>query len=233
MPNVRQMGVPARRRRSPRKKETPPLRKAPSQARSKVLVESLLQATARILMREGWDALTTNRVAREAGVSIGSLYQYFPNKDALVRRLVEHWADSLADRLVALGPELRDQPVSTCVSRVVQAALEATRDDAALNRAVLLQLPRIGALEFFERLNRRVSDVMAEWIAYRRDDLDVEDPSLTAHVIVSALDALTDHALLLRPELLQSARFARVLERLVAGCLGVAAQNADRTSSFR
>jgi AcrR family transcriptional regulator len=183
-----------------------------------MLVDALMQATARILVQEGWDALTTNRVAKEAGVSVGSLYQYFPNKDALVSGLVEGWADSMTEQLAALGPELADLPVEACVRRVV----EVTRVDATLHRSVLLQLPRIGALEFFERLNRRVADVLAEWISLRRSELDVDDPSLTAYVIVTSLDALTDHALLMRPELLESRRFARELERLVAGCLGLA-----------
>src|SRR5262245_4195316 len=58
-------------------------RKAPIQARSKHMVEMLMRATARILIREGYDALTTNRVAEEAGASVGSLYQYFPSKEAL------------------------------------------------------------------------------------------------------------------------------------------------------
>jgi AcrR family transcriptional regulator len=217
MPFRRQLVSPVRRGDLPGARA----RKQPTQARSRALVESLLEATARILMRDGWDGLTTNRVAKEAGVSVGSLYQYFPDKEALVSGLVETWADALTEHLVALGPQLADVPLEDAISAVVQATLAVTREDAALHRSVLLQLPRIGALEFFERLNQRVADVLAEWIAHRRDELDVEDPSLAAWVIVTSLDALTDHALLLRPELLDSARFARQLERLVAGALGV------------
>ncbi|MEM7411319.1 MAG: TetR/AcrR family transcriptional regulator [Myxococcota bacterium] len=61
-----------------------PRRRAPRQARSRVLVESLLEATRRILDEEGSEALTTNRIADVAGVSIGSLYQYFEDKEGLV-----------------------------------------------------------------------------------------------------------------------------------------------------
>ena len=180
-----------------------------------------MQATARILARDGWDALTTNQVAKEAGVSVGSLYQYFPNKDALVSELVATWADEMTERLTRLGPELREAPLDVCVRRLAQVSMEVTREDASLHRAVLLQLPRIGALEFFERLNQRVADVLAEWIVHRRDELDVEDPSLTAYVIVTSVDAVTDHALMLRPELLEGARFERSLEALIGGCLGI------------
>src|SRR5215813_10517598 len=63
-------------------------RKSASQERSRATVEALLDATARVLVREGYDRASTNRIAAKAGVSVGSLYQYFPNKEALVAALV-------------------------------------------------------------------------------------------------------------------------------------------------
>jgi AcrR family transcriptional regulator len=68
-------------------------RKLPTQDRSKQLVDSLLSATAKILVRLGYEGLTTNRVAEEAGVSVGSLYQYFPNKESLIAALIQRWSD--------------------------------------------------------------------------------------------------------------------------------------------
>jgi AcrR family transcriptional regulator len=63
-------------------------RKSASQKRSRVTVDTLLEATARVLVKQGYDRASTNRIAATAGVSIGSLYQYFPNKEALVAALV-------------------------------------------------------------------------------------------------------------------------------------------------
>jgi len=188
-------------------------RKVPGQERSKALVEALIRTTARILVQDGWHGLSTNRVAREAGVSVGSLYQYFPNKDALVHALVVRLAEEMGDRLVELGGALADAPLEEGIDAIVRAALDAARADAPLFRAVLVELPRIGALEVFDRLNRRTADALA-----------VADASMTAHVLVTALDALTDHALVFRPELLESARFERELRKLVAGYLGVRVQ---------
>src|SRR6188768_1896869 len=68
-------------------KTTP--RKRPRQSRSVATVDTIIAATARVLVKQGFDGLTTNAVAEAAGVSIGSLYQYFPNKEALVAALVE------------------------------------------------------------------------------------------------------------------------------------------------
>ena len=67
------------------------LKKQPKQARSQDMVETLLQATTRILRKEGRARLTTNRVAEVAGVSVGSLYQYFPNKQSLLDALSERY----------------------------------------------------------------------------------------------------------------------------------------------
>jgi len=65
------------------------MRKQPVQQRSKALVTALLDATARLLVTIGYIAITTNKVAEKAGVGIGSLYEYFPNKESLVAALIE------------------------------------------------------------------------------------------------------------------------------------------------
>ena len=64
-------------------------RKYASQDRSRATVDALVEATARILIREGFDKASTNRIAEVAGVSVGSLYQYFPSKEALVAALID------------------------------------------------------------------------------------------------------------------------------------------------
>lgn len=197
---------------------SPAPRKAPRQERSRALVASLLEATARVLVRHGASGLTTNRVAAEAGVSVGSLYQYFPDKEALLAGLVEQVGERMAVTLAALGRSLANEPTEVAIARIVDGALGVTRTDAELHRA--LRAARPAGLDTYERVNRRLTDVLAEWIASRA--LDVDDPTLAAYAIVTALDGLTDHALAQRPELLASPRYARVLERMVAGALGVA-----------
>ncbi|MFT4918666.1 MAG: AcrR family transcriptional regulator, partial [Zhongshania aliphaticivorans] len=66
------------------KKLPPEPRRRPSQSRSKVLVDAIIQACKQVLADEGEERLTTNRIAEVAGVTIGSLYQYFPNKEAIL-----------------------------------------------------------------------------------------------------------------------------------------------------
>src|SRR5213082_1988183 len=82
---------------SPRPRTIP--RKRPRQDRSKATVDAILTATARILMADGYDRASTNRIALAAGVSVGSLYQYFPSKEALVAALVENHLGRMREAL--------------------------------------------------------------------------------------------------------------------------------------
>src|SRR6516164_1611810 len=79
-----------------RKVQTNP-RKLASQERSRATVDALLEATARILLKEGYDKASTNRIAEVAGVSIGSLYQYFPSKEALVAAVIDRHTQEVAE----------------------------------------------------------------------------------------------------------------------------------------
>ncbi|MFM2088959.1 MAG: hypothetical protein RLZZ237_3828 [Pseudomonadota bacterium] len=77
-------------------------RKQPRQRRSTVTVAAILEAAARILETTGYDGYTTNAVAARAGVSVGSLYQYFPNRDAITRALIEQESSALLSDILAM-----------------------------------------------------------------------------------------------------------------------------------
>ncbi len=111
------------------------------------MVDAMLEAAARILAAEGYPALNTNRVAEVAGVSVGSVYQYFPNKQALVAALRErHDAD--VNRVVggaasgAVGRSIEDT-----ARALVRATIEAHLIDRDLHRVLTVQIPDIGYLE--------------------------------------------------------------------------------------
>ncbi|HET6971123.1 MAG TPA: helix-turn-helix domain-containing protein, partial [Phenylobacterium sp.] len=96
-------------------------------------------------MREGFDRASTNRIAAEAGVSVGSLYQYFPGKDALVVAVIErHNRDLMRVVQAALG-EVERAPIEVGARRLVAAAIEAHRVDPKLHRVLAEQTPRAGA----------------------------------------------------------------------------------------
>src|ERR1700756_3303158 len=92
-------------------------RKNASQDRSRATVEVLVEATARILVKEGFDRASTNRIAETAGVSIGSLYQYFPGKEALVAAVIDRHNDELMEIVSAALAQVASQPPETAIRR--------------------------------------------------------------------------------------------------------------------
>jgi AcrR family transcriptional regulator len=113
-------------------------RKTPKQARSTQLVEDILEAAVRVLTRHGARRFTTVRVAEEAGVSVGSLYQYFPSKESLLYRLqTDEWSETwsvldeiLADRRLRPLDRLRRAVLAFFHSERQEAALRVALDDA-------------------------------------------------------------------------------------------------------
>src|SRR3546814_10706684 len=100
-----------------RKLSTNP-RKHASQARSRATVDALVEATARILVSEGYDLANTNRIAEKAGVSIGSLYQYFPGKDALVAAVIDRHKEEVMRVVRSALAEVDALPVEAAVRRL-------------------------------------------------------------------------------------------------------------------
>jgi AcrR family transcriptional regulator len=117
-------------------------RKTATQERSRATVDALIEATARILVREGFERASTNRIAEVAGVSVGSLYQYFPTKEALVAAVIERHQQ---ETLQTVQGELADvfaEPVNAAMRKLVAAAVKAHRADAQRGAHILQDIFR-------------------------------------------------------------------------------------------
>ena len=118
-------------------------RKLPTQERSRATVDAIIQAATYILVRSGWDHLTTNAIAERAGVNIGSLYQYFPNKEAIVAELERRHVVQVRDKLKSALPEVARQPtLRQALTLLVHAMVEEHRVAPAVHRAIEEELPR-------------------------------------------------------------------------------------------
>lgn len=98
-------------------------RKLPRQTRSTAMVELILEAATRVLSKESLDGFTTNRVADVAGISVGSLYQYFPNKNALVAALIEREHVRLADAIEASLQQVEGLSLRSGVARLIEIGI--------------------------------------------------------------------------------------------------------------
>ena len=138
-------------------------RRAPAQARSKATVEAILEAAARIIRREGEDALTTNRIAEVAGVGVGSLYGYFPDKAAIQLALARRM---LADGDAAILQALGAPPTISPARAMVRALLELHARDRDLRRSVMgVHLSRGHRSEHAESTRGTVAQIGARMAA--------------------------------------------------------------------
>jgi AcrR family transcriptional regulator len=177
-------------------------RKTASQKRSRATVDALVEATARILIKEGYDRASTNRIADAAGVSIGSLYQYFPSKEALVAAVAERHAQELSH--VAQDAFLRaaSRPIEFAVRELVAAGIDAHRVDPKLHRVLDEEVPRVARFEDSGAVVRNAGSLFRAYLAAHRSEIDVADPDLAAFILVTTVEALTHAAVLHRPDIL-------------------------------
>ncbi len=152
----------------PRRPSTAP-RKLPVQARSTQLVADILSAAVRVLESEGAQRFTTIRVAEKAGVSVGSLYQYFPNKQAILFRLqVDEWAKTGATIHDILGNP--KEPPAERLRTMVRAFFRSECDEAPLRNALDAATPdyhEAPESEVGRRRSRRIVDAFIRAAAPR------------------------------------------------------------------
>jgi AcrR family transcriptional regulator len=178
-------------------------RKEPRQERARATVDAILGATARILVKEGYDRASTNRIALEAGVSVGSLYQYFPSKESLVAALIEKHSSDMVQYLedrAARHPA--HAPLRDMVRDVVHAMIEAHRVDPKLHRVLMEQVPRVGAMKRLSELDEHALVLIRAYLETRRAEIRPKNLKLAAFLLASLVEAVTHGAVLLHPEYL-------------------------------
>ena len=171
-------------------------RKQASQKRSRATVDALIEATAHILVKEGFDKASTNRIAEEAGVSIGSLYQYFPSKEALVGAVMDRHQQELLQVVRGVLPQVAALPMQQALRKLVSLGIEAHRVDPRLHRVLAEQIPRTGRLRNIEGFNRENYALFRTWLEGRREEIRAVDLDVAAFVCVTSIEAVTHRAVL-------------------------------------
>lgn len=167
------------------------MRKEPRQARSRATVDAIVEAGARILSEQGWTGFTTNRVAEAAGVSVGSLYQYFPDKVSLVGAIRRHHLD---DSLAAVRSALaKRQPLADFAGTLVANIVEAHSVYPGLHRVLLDEAPGLEAYrDQNSQIERQYLALYTEAaIAYRPHD---KGPGVIGLVLSDAIDGVIHNA---------------------------------------
>ena len=210
---------------APRRIDTNP-RKLPRQARSRATVDAVITAAAQVLIEQGYEGATTARVAERAGVSIGSLYQYFPNKEALIAALIERHADEI----VTVVQQALDDPAHATLEdglrALIRAGTTAHRLDPRLHKILHEQVPRVGKLAKALDTSRQITAVIERFLRAHAAELRHDrDPAIAAIVIETSIEALGHKAVIERRDLLAGGRIEREAFSLIAGYIS---RSADR-----
>jgi AcrR family transcriptional regulator len=187
-------------------------RKIASQERSRATVEALVEATARILVKDGFDKASTNRIAEVGGVSVGSLYQYFPSKEALVAAVIERHQHEIMQTVRGELAGVLNQPVEKAVRTLVAVAIKAHRVDPKLHRVLAEQIPRVGKLEKLESFNGEYYTLFRMFLENHRDELFVDNLELASFVCVTSIEALTHNAVLHHSKMLSDEAMAALTD---------------------
>jgi len=182
----------ARKRVEPRKK--------PRQERSRETVAAILAAAARVFATAGYAGTTTNHIARRAGVSIGSLYEYFPGKDAILVALVERHLDEATRELAAELRSLRAPgvPLAAVVRRLVETMVRLHAQDPGLHRVLFEEAPLPRALRTrVADLERRLAAELVTLL--EAHGLARRDADVAARLSVDVLESLTHRMVLHDP----------------------------------
>jgi AcrR family transcriptional regulator len=158
------------------------------------MVETIIEAAARTLAEEGYARATTNRIAQAAGVSVGSLYQYFPSKDAiaveLARRLRASRLALVAERLRGAG----EKPLEVVVPELLRAVLRAEGINPELYRVLVDSVVRPNPRRELLEYARRLETMVVEALRAARPALAIVDYELTAFILVRSVLALVHAA---------------------------------------
>lgn len=148
-------------------------RKTPVQTRAAVTVGAISEATIQVLLRHGADRLTTTRVADRAGVSVGTLYQYYPNKQSLLFAVMEDHFEKVAAAMEAACEQACRKPLSEMVKQVVEVFVDAKMERADISVALYHVSAEIGGPALVKKMAQRMRKALD---AMLRTALDIESP---------------------------------------------------------
>ncbi len=191
-------------------------RKEPRQARSRATVDYILEAAAQILSEVGSGGLTTNRIAERAGVAVASLYQYFPNKQAILDVLFEMQLSEERDEFARRSTTLQEKSVREAIREAVRSAIEVHARRPTLVRSILRALPFVGTRDLHVRARQEVVDAVTTAMRARENELrPMKSVAMRAFLVVHAVEAAIHDAAGERPEYLTDPAFADELAELV------------------
>jgi AcrR family transcriptional regulator len=174
-------------------------RKSPRQARSQATCEAILDATARILVERGYAATNTNLVAERAGVSVGSLYQYFPNKDALIAALHERHSRQMNEMVEHALKRSEGLGFEEALQSIIGSLVDAHLLEAGLHRVLETQLAGLDTLDEHAAVEARISAQLRALLSRYTQEVRVPNLDLAIYMLMHSVHALVHAVVYERP----------------------------------
>lgn len=161
-------------------------RKSPVQARSTATIDVLHEATIHVLLKEGLARCNTTRIAERAGISVGSIYQYYPNRDSLLATILEKHLNSVAERVEQICLEYQGALLDTMVTALVHEILMAKLSHPEKSRALYAIAAERGGLQLSKQMMDRMITAIANLLE-SASDIHFDESIVVAEVILSAI----------------------------------------------
>jgi AcrR family transcriptional regulator len=189
-------------------------RKMPIQTRATVTVGAICEATIQVLLSHGADRLTTTRVAERAGVSVGTLYQYYPNKQSLLFAVFDDHLDKVSQAVEAACADACQKPMSEMIRRVVEAFVDVKMQRADISVALYKVAPDVGGPALVKQTGQRLRKAI-EAMLLTAPDLKLSSDRFAIDMMLSAMSGAMRSALEAGAS---PAMFRKVREHLVLLC---------------
>ncbi|MEQ1188386.1 TetR family transcriptional regulator [Acinetobacter seifertii] len=164
-------------------------RKSPVQARSTATIEVLHEATIQVLLKEGIVKCNTTRIAERAGVSVGSIYQYYPNRDSLLAAVLQRHLDSVAEKIEELCLKYENTSIKTLISALVDEIILAKLSNPEESKALYAISGERGGLDLSKRMNDRMLAAVSNLLE-SASDIEFDDSRIIAEFVLGAIMGL-------------------------------------------
>jgi AcrR family transcriptional regulator len=201
------------------------LRRQPTQDRAQRTIETIFKATAQIVTSDGETALTTNKIAAKAGFSIGTLYQYFPSKEAILIAMIAKERRRVLDQLAEVLEQatLNATPIPTIIETLIHLLVESFAAGHKLQRAMIRLAWQVDHIDAITQALREASETLSQYLV-RMAGQDLSGQRFrtspaTMFILTRAVMGAIRSASLERSSLLGSKEFEAELVRLCTGLL--------------
>ncbi len=209
-----------------KKKKVKLLLKNPTQERSKQTVSIILKACEKILLTDGFFGVTTDKIAKEAGVSIGSLYQFFGNKESVVSALVQNLLISDQEKFLNIASEMKGLSLDQRIEKVVESAVDLYENNFLLRR----KLQNIQAYLSDQTFYREIIESYEKQLLQCLPGEPTDVKKARANLLVEAFFGIMDRAILEKEKLKDNEVWKSELKLMLRSYLNSSGASAERAS---